>query len=370
MSIPNVDPARYDALLEAKRARIDAQFARFNFPALDLFASPPTHYRQRVEFRLWHEGDDLFYAMFEPDPERPGKQRPVRIDTFPVANQRINALMAPLRQAIQASDVLRRKIFQIEFLSTQAGETLVSMLYHRPLDDAWETQARALQAQLGIKIIGRARRQRIVLADDWVTEHLTVEGVTLHYQQVENSFTQPNAAIAADMLTWARQVTRPAREDQKRDLVELYCGNGHFTIALADNFRRVLGTEISRTSVASAQVNIAANGVDNVAVARMSSEDFSRALSGEYLGRRAQALALDTYDFSTVLVDPPRAGLDERSCAKIARYEHIVYISCNPDTLEANLDQLMPTHRAVRLALFDQFPYTHHCECGVVLVRR
>lgn len=370
MSVPNVDPAVYPALLDAKRARIEAQFARFDMPMLNVFASPDIHYRQRVEFRLWHEGDDLFYAMFEPDPDLPGKQRPVRITTFPVANAHINNLMEPLRQAIRASDVLRRKIFQIEFLSTQAGEMLVSMIYHRQLDGEWEAEARALQAQFDIKIIGRARKQRIVLVDDFVTEHLTVEGNTLHYQQVENSFTQPNAAIAADMLTWARQATRPADEEAKRDLVELYCGNGNFTIALAENFRRVLGTEISRTSVASAQVNIAANAVDNVVVARMSSEDFSQALSGERVGRRATALAIDTYDFSTVLVDPPRAGLDESSCAEIAKYERIVYISCNPDSLERNLEQLTRTHCVTQLALFDQFPYTHHCECGVVLKRR
>lgn len=370
MSVPNVDPAAYPALLEAKRDRIEKQFARFEPPALEVFSSPSTYYRQRVEFRLWHEGDDLFYAMFEPDPELPGKQRPVRIDSFPVANQHINELLEPLRQAIRASDVLRRKIFQIEFLSTQSGETLVSMIYHRQLDDAWETEARALQQQFDIKIIGRARKQRIVLVDDFVTEHLEVEGQTLHYQQVENSFTQPNAVIAAKMLTWARQATRPCDGKEKRDLVELYCGNGNFTIALAENFRRVLGTEISRTSVASAQVNIALNNIDNVVIARMSSEDFSQALSGERVGRRAQALALDTYDFSTVLVDPPRAGLDEGSCAEIAKYERIIYISCNPDTLDTNLEQLTKTHRIVRLALFDQFPYTHHCECGVVLEQR
>ncbi|BBG29359.1 tRNA (uridine(54)-C5)-methyltransferase TrmA [Zymobacter palmae] len=370
MSVPNVDPAAYPALLEAKRDRIETQFARFDPPALEVLASPPTHYRQRVEFRLWHEGDDLFYAMFEPDPDLPGKQRPVRVDTFPVANARINALMEPLRQAIRASDVLRRKIFQIEFLSTQGGETLVSMIYHRQLDEAWEAEARALQQQFDIKIIGRARKQRIVLVDDFVTEHLEVEGKTFHYQQVENSFTQPNAVIAAKMLTWARQATRPRAGEELRDLVELYCGNGNFTVALAENFRRVLGTEISRTSVASAQVNIEANALDNVVVARMSSEDFSQALSGERVGRRAQALALDTYDFSTVLVDPPRAGLDEGSCAEIAKYERIVYISCNPDTLETNLEQLTKTHRVTRLALFDQFPYTHHCECGVLLERR
>lgn len=370
MSVPIVDPTQYQAQLEAKRARIEAQFAPFAPPALEVFASKPSHYRQRAEFRLWHEGDDLFYAMFEPDPDLPGKLRPVRVDLFPVANEHINALMPRLIEALKQSDTLRRKIFQVEFLSTQAGETLVSLIYHRQLDEAWREAAEALAQQLDIKLIGRARKQRIVLHEDFVTEHLHVDGKIFHYQQIENSFTQPNAMIAAEMLLWARDVTRPADGAVMRDLVELYCGNGNFTVALADNFRRVLGTEISRTSVASAQVNLAANGIDNTVIARMSSEDFSDALSGRRVGRRATALELDTYDFATVLVDPPRAGLDEGSCQEISKYERIVYISCNPDTLATNLEQLTQTHRIERFALFDQFPYTHHCECGVMLVRK
>ena len=81
-------------------------------------------------------------------------------------------------------------------------------------------------------------------------------------------------------------------------------------------------------------------------------------------------MCLDDYDFSTVLVDPPRAGLDADSCDQLSEYPRIVYISCNPDTLAVNLEQLTRTHRIVRFALFDQFPFTHHCECGVLLERR
>jgi tRNA (uracil-5-)-methyltransferase len=168
------------------------------------------------------------------------------------------------------------------------------------------------------------------------------------------------------MLSWAQD----AAGTNADDLLELYCGNGNFTIALAENFRRVLATEISRTSVASAQVNLQANNVDNVHVARMSAEDFALALKGEKHGRRVAEMALDGYDFSTVLVDPPRAGLDDASCAQISGYERIVYISCNPETLAQNLGLLTRTHRIERFALFDQFPFTDHCECGVMLTRR
>ncbi|VEI47353.1 tRNA (uracil-5-)-methyltransferase [Actinobacillus equuli] len=71
------------------------------------------------------------------------------------------------------------------------------------------------------------------------------------------------------------------------------------------------------------------------------------------------------YDF----VDPPRAGLDQDTLNMVQAYERILYISCNPHTLADNLQQLTQTHRIERAALFDQFPYTHHVESGVWLIR-
>ncbi|MDX1398540.1 MAG: tRNA (uridine(54)-C5)-methyltransferase TrmA, partial [Oceanospirillum sp.] len=70
------------------------------------------------------------------------------------------------------------------------------------------------------------------------------------------------------------------------------------------------------------------------------------------------------------LVDPPRAGLDENTVQQIAQYDNIIYVSCNPDTLHENMQVLNKTHKVVRFAMFDQFPYTHHIESGVFMVRR
>ena len=199
----------------------------------------------------------------------------------------------------------------------------------------------------------------------YVTEKLNVGGKEYIYQQVENSFTQPNAKVNQQMLLWAQQTT----VNQGGDLIELYCGNGNFSIALAENFDRVLGTEISKTSVKSAQVNIAHNGIDNIDIVRMSSEEFSQAMNGERKFRRLEGFDLTDYNYDTVLVDPPRAGLDPDSVELVRRFERIIYVSCNPETLKDNLTALCQTHKIEKFALFDQFPYTHHVETGVVLTR-
>lgn len=66
----------------------------------------------------------------------------------------------------------------------------------------------------------------------------------------------------------------------------------------------------------------------------------------------------------------PRSGLDEETVKMVQAYPRILYISCNPQTLSDNLQTLAETHDVTRLALFDQFPYTHHMECGVLLTRK
>lgn len=154
------------------------------------------------------------------------------------------------------------------------------------------------------------------------------------------------------------------------DLLELYCGNGNFTLPLSTRVRKVLATEISKTSVNAALANISANHISNIELVRLSAEELTQALNGVRPFRRLAGIDLPSYQFGTVFVDPPRAGMDPDTCELTRRFERILYISCNPDTLAQNIAQLHDTHRITRCALFDQFPWTHHMESGVLLERR
>ncbi|CAL52910.1 tRNA (uracil(54)-C(5))-methyltransferase,TrmA,proteobacteria [Ostreococcus tauri] len=335
--------------------------------------SARTEFRMRAEFKVWHDGDRSYYAMSDSD--RP--KEPVEIADFPMASKKIRELMPALLREVTKTETLRRKLFQANFLTTTTGDAVVSLLYHRQLDDNWEREAEAMRARLGIDIIGRARKQKKVLAKDFVTEKVVVDGREFSYKQLEGSFTQPNAGIAAQMLEWARSVATNDSPDGEgsvdvstRDLLELYCGNGHFTIALAPLFRKCLATEISKSSVAAAQVNMAANGVDNLVIARLSAEELSDALNGGREYTRLKDINLASYDLSTILVDPPRAGMGDEVSTFCAQFERIIYISCNPETLARDCRVLSKTHDVKRFAVFDQFPYTPHLESGVLLKKR
>ncbi|GAA4891184.1 tRNA (uridine(54)-C5)-methyltransferase TrmA [Ferrimonas pelagia] len=364
MDLAALDPRRYDDQLAEKCERMRALFAEYTTPELEVFRSEPEHYRMRAEFRIWHEGDDLDYIMFD----QATKSR-VAIKQYLPASALINEYMIKLHDALRPTPALRHRLFQVDFLSTLSGELVISLLYHRQLDQAWTDAIEALLKewnQPGVSFIGRARKQKICVERDYADEVLHVHGRPYHYRQIENSFTQPNGKVAEKMLEWAVDATR----NSSGDLLELYCGNGNFSLALAQNFEKVLATELAKPSVESAQHNIAKNGIDNVTIIRMSAEDFTDAMNGVREFNRLKGIDLKAFNCNTIFVDPPRSGLDPATEKMVQGYDRILYISCNPETLLENMKTLGQTHTITKFALFDQFPYTHHMEAGVLLERK
>lgn len=362
---PGHTPAEnYDAQLEEKVAKTKQQFEHLYAGNLEVFASPKKQFRMRAEFKIWHDklSGKACYAMHEPNV----RNSPIVIDTFEIGSQTIGALMPKVIARVNESPLLKHKLFQAEFLTTTKGEAVVSLIYHRALTDQWQLEAEALSNQLQCNVVGRSRKQKRIVGRDFVIEELEVVGRVFYYQQVETAFTQPNAAICAAMLNWACKNTHNCGGD----LLELYCGNGNFTLPLSRNFNRVLATEVSKTSVKSALFNIAKNHIDNIQIARLSSEELTQAMNGVREFRRLKEIELEDYEFTTVFVDPPRAGLDDGTVELCSRFDTIVYISCNPTTLQYNLETLQASHSVTHMALFDQFPYTEHRECGVILHKR
>ncbi|MGB1327620.1 MAG: tRNA (uridine(54)-C5)-methyltransferase TrmA [Porticoccaceae bacterium] len=356
------DSTAYQQQLDSKVEQYKSLMADtgIELPELEIYESAPYGFRMRAEFRVWHEQGQAHYAM-----NKPGEKRPYIIKDFPIGSALISQLMPKIMAAVNASNTLSYKLFSMEYLTTTTDEALVTLIYHKPLDEEWQQAAKQLQFEFDIKIIGRSRKQKVVLSDEFVTEKLRVNNREYSYQQVEASFTQPNAEVNQKMLTWASDCL----SDSSDDLVELYCGNGNFTAVLAQHFDKVLATEISKVSVNSATTNFAANKIDNVTIARLSSEEFTQALNRERAFRRLADVDLDNFKFSTIFVDPPRAGLDAGTEKLVTKMDNILYISCNPNTLAENLKQITKTHRVVKAALFDQFPWTQHIESGVYLER-
>ena len=358
----------YQEQLQQKEEKVSSLLAPFYTEKLEVFDSSDSHYRARSEFRIWHEGTRCDYAMGKMPVDGVREKGAINIHECPKVIEPIEKRMWKLLDKINASqEVLKNRLFAVEFLATTTDECLITMLYHRKLDDVWSTEAKLLESELHCKIMGRSRKQKVLLSDEFVTEKLEIDGKTVTYVQYESGFTQPNPTVNVKMIEWA---IKQAKTVGYGDFLEAYCGLGNFTLPLSHYFDKVLATEISKNSINAALENCKLNDISNITFARLSSEEMTEALNGVREFTRLKEIDLKSYDFSTVLVDPPRAGLDEASIGLISKIENIIYISCNPETLARDLKTLTQTHEVMEAAMYDQFPHTAHVESGVFLKKK
>ncbi len=347
----------YKEQLEHKRERVRELFGIDDF---DLITSPDSHFRRRAEFRIYHHDDELSYAMHRLD-----SKGLVEIESCQIVSTHIYDLMPKLLSQISQNLLLKEKLFTVEFLhSPSTGEMLVTLIYHKKIDNEWAEAAKVVGDKLGIDIIGRSRKVKLVLNREFIYEDLAIKGRDYRYKLYEGSFVQPNFWVNEKMIAWVVENI----DNNSGDLLELYCGHGNFTLPLSTKFKKVLATEVSKSSIKAAKENCEINGIENIDFLRLSAEEFSEAMRKERRFKRAKDIDLDSYRFSTIFVDPPRAGVDAQTRALMRAFENIIYISCNPETLKRDLDDLSE-FRIERFALFDQFAYSDHIECGVVLKR-
>lgn len=356
----------YEEQLNYKIAREKDRFSSlidFSKIALDIIKSKDSNFRNRAEFRVWWEKDEneqkdiLTYTMNDFNKEI------LKIDSCEIVSEDIKNLMPKLLTELEKSMILSFRLFAIEFLVSSTSDMLVTLIYHKKLEDEWINLAREIEQKLNIKIIGRSRKQKIVLSSDFINESLNINSQEFKFAYEENGFTQPNTSVNIKMIEWVLNNTK----DSNKDLCELYCGGGNFTIPLSKKFSKVLATEISKTSIKSALRNCSLNGINNIEFIRMSSEEFVEALNEVRAFNRLKNIDLKYYDFDTIFMDPPRSGLDDTTRALAKNFTNIIYISCNPQTLHRDLEELLKTHKVLRFALFDQFAYSEHIECGVIL---
>ena len=139
-----------------------------------------------------------------------------------------------------------------------------------------------------------------------------------------------------------------------KSLLDLYCGSGTIGIYLSKSFDVVRGVEINRDAITGANINKKINNIKNIS--------FEHKKSNE----------IDEINEEVVIVDPPRAGLDDITIDKLlsSSAKKIVYVSCNPITLARDLKLLSKCYEFKDVTLFDMFPHTAHVESVSLLERK
>ncbi len=186
-------------------------------------------------------------------------------------------------------------------------------------------------------------------------DHIVETIGDLRFRIHVDTFFQTNSAQADRLL---QLVMEFAGDVNGAKVVDVYCGVGLFSLALARAGAQVVGVEIAETAVEAARENARANG--------LSSPTFH---AGD--ARKVLAEVLPAGLAPRVLVlDPPRAGAGGKVMRRIARScpERIVYVSCNPTTLARDLVELRPFgYKVTAVQPIDLFPQTYHVETVVAL---
>lgn len=172
-----------------------------------------------------------------------------------------------------------------------------------------------------------------------------------------DAFAQANAEGNEALV---RAAVEGLRVESGDEILELYCGAGNFTFALAGRAARVTAVEEAGISLELARRAAAEAKVGNV-----------RFIAGD-AGKVAEDFAREGRKFDLVLLDPPRAGARglAESLALLAP-RRIAYVSCDPATLARDVGALRALgYEALSAVPVDMFPQTYHVEGVVILERR
>lgn len=346
----------YENSINKKRNFIKNEFSDLFKEDFEIFKSEKSNFRSRAEFRIYHDKDGTNFAMSGIN------EKFLKIKKCKIVDKKINILMDEILREINNNDKISNMLFGIEFITTK-NEILTTLIYHKNVDEISENLQK-LKEKLNINLIARSRKKKLVFGDEILKEELNINKKNFFYRFSEGAFIQPNRQINEKMIEF---VIKNIENSEKNDFLEMYCGHGNFTIPISQNFNKILATEISKQSIANAKINCVLNNINNCEFVRISSEDLMDAFAQKREFKRLKNINLQDYNFSHILVDPPRAGLDEKVTNFIKNFNNIIYISCNPVTLKRDLQEICKTHEIIKFALFDQFAYTNHLECGVLL---
>ena len=315
----------------------------------EIYLSPATGYRARAEFGFSNHS----YTMVE------NKQN-IYMDKSLIPHPCIEQLMPNLLSKINDSEILQKKLFQINF-RTSGTKVLATLIYHKPLEEDWIQAAQDIQDSLGnISITGRSKKQKILIGEEDLELLCNYADSSFKILQNDLVFFQPNFYLYSLMISFiTKQLEDP------RDLLELYCGCGGFTLPLASKFNKVFATENNRHSIRLLKESIKLNNLSNIQTARLSDDETASALANERPFRRLENIDMQSYEFSHILVDPPRAGLSAETIKLSKQFKNMIYISCNPETF---LRDMVKVGRKIEsIGIFDQFANTQHLEVVALL---
>ncbi|AJE04864.1 23S rRNA (uracil(1939)-C(5))-methyltransferase RlmD [Geobacter pickeringii] len=353
----------YEAQREAKRSIYAETLWRFGRVPPEVIgaavaAPEPYGYRSRVQFKIRWSGGRLHIGFY-----RRGSHYVVDIPggcaiCHPVLN-RVLAEIRPVLARFSEPD----RIPQVDAAVGDDGAALIIVHYigtdRRAAREFFAANREDLPSVTGLHLqLGRKE----TIEEVWGIEALSYrvpDGFLPGVPETSLSFSRGGFSQVnyRQNLELVRAVGRLARAEEGMRILDLYCGNGNFSLPLAQQGGRVVGVEEYGPSLDDARRNASANGISSIEFIQADAAEGIRMLRNR--GDR----------FPVVVLDPPRTGAKEAVAGILALApERIVYVSCDPTTLARDVGMICKAgYRVCESFPVDMFPQTYHIESVTLL---
>ncbi len=364
----------YEKQLKQKISDINGSFALKKLPITvsEIIGSEKTaHYRNRMDFVIdWQGSVGL---------REKGKWWRV-IDNHPcfLADEKIDALFSVCRTWAKTCGLsfydrkanvglLRYAVIR----STTLGQTMVTIVTSAPKDEDERRQIKEIISHLSSAVshlpttliwainhtitdVSHGGENIVISGPGYIEENIGLVDPSLpqdqpkiRYRISPNAFFQTNPHAAPSLL---QVVNTFLGNLSGKTFLDLYCGTGFFSLALAGKAEKTIGVELVEDAIKDARANAELNGLSEKVT---------------YLAQPAESVDWLAYNADVVLLDPPRAGLHPSTLADLLKPnapEHVVYVSCNYKNLARELAILQNHYTVLDVKAVDMFPHTPHVE--------
>lgn len=278
--------------------------------------------------------------------------------TLKIVNQQIGYFaegthkIVPINHCLLAMPAINEFIIDLPLLKINNGEITIRCNYNQELlividtKDVLKIDYQSFKKKH--KIVGFIINQKVIQGEGHFMEQINNHLFQVNY----DSFFQVNPAVLNLIANYCLTNIK-----SEQTLIDLYCGVGTFSIILANKFKNVYGLEIMSSAITNALINQKINCQANIKY---------------LLGDVKTTITKINESINTILIDPPRSGIDEATINTILNLspQTICYISCEPMTLARDLNCFQESYNISSIKLFDMFPYTNHVEVVCLLERQ
>lgn len=351
----------YAEELALKRRRVQDNLARIGGSEVEveeiLGAAETRRYRNKAQYPVSPDGRIGFYRARTHEVIDTRECLLVKPEADAAA-EAVRQYMRDFRAAGYDERTGRGLLRHVYVRSNTKSESLICLLVNGkrlPHEaELVERLRRACPKAVGIVLGENTRRDNVILGERyrtlWGADRLEDVLCGRVFRLSVPSFYQVNHEQAERLYAKAIEYAQLTGEET---VLDLYCGAGTITLALASHAKRVLGAEIVPEAIDDARENAARSGVENAEFFCGDASDVAKKLAQENLRP------------DVITVDPPRKGLAEDVVESIARMqpERVVYVSCDSATMARDVKRFAALgYRAVRACAVDLFPRADHVE--------